>query len=406
MHCPGPDVTSPARTRRRRPWPPLGAPAVAVTLLLLTFGATTRNVWLLACYFAAVVVVLARGGLPDRLAPRQRLMVLVVVLIATLTLPFNVARNPTALLHYCVALASLGVALSLTRDLRAYVIGSRACLIGCQMALVAYLLHVGVWDFPLEQLFEHTSSNGITSRLVLIQANYSVAQFLVRRRISLLTPLITLGICIIGYGRASILVAAAICALCLLWRGMPRPGQSAIVPLLLLVCISASAYLWGSTAVEALEQSTKLGAGLYDEPRERMIEEYRQKIDAATLVTGASYEGTSIESEFYGNPHNSFIRGHHLFGLPYLLAMLCFPLFMLAGRRDASGTVFTVAVLAMVLARSVTEPLLFPTMFDAFFFALCVVGARTARRRMRPRPRVDSALGFDDAPRREPRATG
>ncbi len=387
MHFAGPEAKpAPHRTSMLR-WRER-VPAIVALQLLLVVGATMRNAALLGAYVICAAAVLADPGILRSLRGRRRIVVLLTALVATVMLPLGLVRNPAALLHYTVALVSLVLAVAVTRDLRAYAAASRICLLTCQAALIAYLLQSDVTEFPLEHLVEHTSSNGITSALILVQANYTTALFLATRRLSLLTPFITLGICIIGYGRGSILGSAAICGICVFAYVMTNLRLRRVGPMIVLAGVFGAATWFGPTLIEQVNESTKLGAGLYDEPRERMINDYLGQINFATMIVGASYAGTSIESEFFGNPHNAFIRAHHLFGLPYVLAMLSFPLLMLLGRRDLAGTAYCGALLLVVFARSLTEPLLFPTPFDLFYFGICIAAARTARparvRRRRP----------------------
>lgn len=342
-------------------------------LVLLIGAATSRNPLLLLAYvLLALYVVLSKVGLLSRSNLRERAAILLLVLSLTLILPVSVVRNETALIHYCVALISLGCAFVLTRNIVPYLAASRVSLIAAQSTLFAYLLVSDLGDSPLENLFLHTSSNGITSSLILLQVNYSTVKFLVQRRASLVTSLLTLAICLIGYGRGSVLASAAVVVVNMLsslsWRNHWR-ALSGVVLISGVVVALYSAY--GQDIVEFVRGSTKVGAGLYDEARERMIADYLNQIDAGTLITGAGYHGTSIEAEFHGNPHNSYIRAHHIFGLPYLVAILLFPILLLWNRQRLPPRIYSLCMLGIILFRSFTEPLLFPTPFDFYFFAIC-----------------------------------
>ena len=83
--------------------------------------------------------------------------------------------------------------------------------------------------------------------------------------------------------------------------------------------------------------------------------------------------GTMI-AEFNNNPHMSYIRAHHIFGLYYimLIALVPFVLFSRVVRNhDGVGLIVFIAILALLL-RCASEPLLFPTLFDTFFFWRCM----------------------------------
>lgn len=357
-------------SRRRRS----GSLLLATTLLVVSiFAATTRHPALVVAYGLVMLVLLLTNVRElQRLTPRQRSAVILVALTMTVMLPIATVRNEVALAHYLVGMSALAAAIVLTRDPKIYLIASRNCLLVAQTTLLAYLWNSGLSELPLENLLEHTSSNGITAGLVLLQINYSTMKYLMERRSSLFTASVTLVICVIGYGRGSILGSTGVVVVNLIsllsWRSAWRTmaGFAACVAAALVIYVTH-----GDALMEFVEINTKIGAGLEDEPRQRMIAEYLERIDAVTFVTGASYQGSSIETEFFGNPHNSYIRAHHLFGLPYLVAMLVFPL-LLIGRSGRTVTAYASGMLLIVLMRAFTEPLLFPTMFDLYYFAVCL----------------------------------
>jgi hypothetical protein len=235
-----------------------------------------------------------------------------------------------------------------------------------------YLAHRGLANFPLQDIIPDSSANGVTSYLVLIQANYCIVSFARYRRTCLPTALATLVICIIGFGRGSILSAAAIVALgaaAQVWSG-GRARALAVAVLLLLGSLYV-AVRYGEEIATFVNSSTKIGSGLFDVHRYGMISEYLSKVDAATVWTGASYTGTSIVSEYNGNPHNSFIRAHYIFGLPYLLLVILMPIYLMNRAHPPLVKLYAGMLWMVVLFRSFTEPVLFPTLFDFFYFAVC-----------------------------------
>ena len=367
-------------------------------LFLLISAPITRNAVLLVAYvLLSLYVVLSRVRLFSGLRIRESAAIAIIGLSLTLMLPISVMRNATALIHFYVAMISLGCAYVLSRNIDAYLAASRISLIAAQLILLAYVASIGLADYPLENLFSHTSSNGITSALILIQVNYSTVKYLVTRRASLLTSTLTLIVCLIGFGRASILAAAAVVLVNLLFQLSWRSHWRALTTALLIASVSAAVHFAGDHDIVRLVQAnTKIGAGLHDEPRERMITDYLDQIDAGTLITGASYHGTSIEAEFSGNPHNSYIRAHHIFGLPYLLSMLLLPVLLLWHREQPTLRLYSVCMLAIVLTRSFSEPLLFPTPFDFYFFAICfALGGGVGRIRHTQESRLEQVKALE-----------
>ncbi|MCG3189242.1 MAG: hypothetical protein LKCHEGNO_01533 [Burkholderiaceae bacterium] len=314
----------------------------------------------------------------------QKRAVALLLSVLALMMPIAVFREPAALAHLLVALLSLGAAYTLTLNLRGYATAGRRCLLLAQIFLVTYLLTSDLTALPLENLLEDTSSNGITAALVLLQVNHSTLRFLLARRTSIATSTITLAICIAGYGRGSIIAALMILAINLFALVSWRSAGAVVLGMFLAVVIAASAVRTiGGEAVEFIELHTKIGAGLEDEPRQRMIDDYLEQIDGATAFSGASYRGTSIESDFNGNPHNSYIRAHHLFGLPYLVVMLIFPLLIPWRRHSWPVVAYSASALLVLLMRSFTEPVLFATLLDVFFFGIwfSLAGTRSLPRK-------------------------
>lgn len=352
--------------------------ATAFLVVLIAAYATRNPPLMLACVLLAACLVLANLRVMADASVREKNAAILFVVILTVMLPLSVLRGETALLHYVVSISVLGAAFVLTRNVAAYVTASRLVLVAAQLAVLAYLLRTGITGFPLDDILPNSSSNGVTSYMVLLQANYCVGNYLLRRRASLPTAAVTLFICIVGWGRGSILAAAALIVIGLFFKIPGRNHLSALLRVLLLLGSGLVVYLAYSSAISEVVAGTKIGSGLYDESRLGMIREYLDGIDAATLWAGGSYSGTSIASEYNGNPHNSFIRAHYIFGLPYLLAILLLPVYMVRKTLPVSVKLYAASMWLIVLFRSFTEPILFPTLFDYFYFSICFVLSREA----------------------------
>jgi hypothetical protein len=365
-------------TAAGRPWQPGNAVAVAVLSLLVVAFATRAPALLAAYALAAVALVVAGMRSLSALAGRELLVATLLATAILLVLPVAMVRNVNVAFHAITVALSFAAAYVLTRNLPAYVLASRITLLAAQAYVVAYLARSGLEDFPLENMLPDSSSNGVTSYLVVLQANACAGAYLLRRRTGVLSALVTLAICIVGYGRGSILAAAAIVAVCALFGAAGGSRLRALLGVLLVTAASAGVYLAFQDEIDTFVQvNTKIGSGLDDEPRQEIIGDYLGKIDGAgPLLLGADYRGTSVETAYYGNPHNSYIRAHNIFGLPYLLVMLAWPLLLDRRHWPGARRLFVHLMLALVLARSFTEPLLFPTFFDLYYFALCFALAR------------------------------
>lgn len=345
--------------------------AYTAFLILLVAAFALRIEWLVGLYIGVALCVVLRNTHMFRTANNvERYVMLLLVCTLTLMLPLSTMRSWTAPMHYGVSLLSMGAAFVLSRDKDALMAACKYSLLTALAALFAALFISGLSDFPLENLIPDSSSNGITSYLIVLQATYSALKFLRHRQASVITASLTLFICIIGYGRGSILASAAIVAVNLLSYGSWQPNLRGLRSIALgLGAVFLVSIYFTDNIVDFIEANTKIGSGLIDEPRQRILTDYMNKIDWTTAVIGADYEGTSIESDFNGNPHNSFVRAHHIFGALYLLSLAAFPLALLRRRLPSPVKAFAGSMLLIMLFRSATEPVLFPTIFDFYFFA-------------------------------------
>lgn len=358
-------------------------PTLAVTLPLVTvilYAFITRSLlWSGVALLGSLALIATRLPLFAAASRTERQVGLLLVVVVTFCLPVAAWRGETAVIHFAVALLMFGAAFLITRDGRAYLKLSLWMLLLLQGAVVAYLTQSGLANFPLERMIPDSSSNGITSYLIVLQVNYCVVRYTLERKASFVTPLLTLLICVVGHGRSSLLVSAAILALNLATLVSPRRPLRALVSLLVLASVSTFTWVrYGDDIAYFLYANTKIGGGLYDSARELQIREYAAQLDGVALLIGGDYRGTSIESKYNNNPHNSYIRAHYIFGLPYLTLMLAIPFLMVSSTLPWGQRGYAFAGLALMLLRASTEPILFPTMLDLFFFGLCFILASPA----------------------------
>lgn len=361
--------------------PRIGTAVTTLFMLLLVTSFATRSAWLFALYAGvALAIVLTHVRPLSTMRGRDRLLVVTLAVTMTAMLPISALRNGSAIVYYVATPVALAAAWLLTRDLEGYCVASKRLLLLAQSVILVYLAYSGPDDFPLENLLPESSSNGVTSYLVLLQSNYALASFLGRRRATLPTALATLAICIVGYGRGSLLTAAGIVVVSgLAMMSLMKPRTAVLATVIAFTGAAALFTAYEEEVVAFVEVNTKIGSGLDDEPRQQILNDYLGRIDAATVFIGADYRGTSIELDYRNNPHNSYLRAHHVFGLPYLLAILAFPIALGWRRMSLGAGLFAGSIILLILFRAFTEPILFPTPFDFFYFAVCFLLAHRRR---------------------------
>lgn len=321
--------------------------------------------------------LLANTRLVHEANVRERNAAIVFVVVLTVMLPVATLRNETAVIYYVSSLVSLGAAFMLTRNVEVYLRVSRHIVLGSQAAVLTFLMVYGIANFPLDNILPDSSSNGITSYLVLFQANYCVVRFVSGRGTALPTSLVTLFVCIVGYGRGSILAATGLLLLGMGAKvfsgGAPRVIARLAIAFVAIVLVVVQ---YGGAISEFVLGKTKIGAGFSDPSRQVILAGYLGNIDASSVLLGATYAGTPIESDYNGNPHNSLIRAHHIFGLAYLAFVLLLPFYLASRDLSLGARAYAAGIWLFVVFRSFTEPIIFPTLFDFFYFAGCFIVSR------------------------------
>ena len=237
------------------------------------------------------------------------------------------------------------------------------------------------WDVPepLGEIIPGSSTNGLPSYLIVLQVALAISVFLERDRLPVLSAIATFIVAVFGLGRGSIVVSALVVSFSILvniFMGWTfRRKKRYWGWLVLLACGAAGAggyYLWQAGVIDPLLGGTKWAWGVLDPPRAQMLEDYLDKLDWLSLWVGADYSGTSIETLYGGNPHNSYIRLHSYYGLVGLLLVVLSPILILVSDKIAHIKNVVFVLVLLVLLRAATEPIFFPSALD-FLYCLYFV---------------------------------
>jgi hypothetical protein len=341
--------------------------------ILMSFASTSFSIQALILLFSCAFVLFYRRALMVSYADGGGVILLLLLAVMMLAVPLNIWRNPSVVAYILVEFITVALAFVLVSNKESYWRASKIVLLVTQALVLVYLVRVGLDDFPLEDMIPGASSNGITSYLILLQCNYSLARFAANQRVSLFTSAVTVVICIVGFGRGSLVASLGLFALNIFY--LPRqwgllgrwwPALTIIVVFFLLLPNMDS-------VISYLDANTKLGAGFVDDSRTSILNAYFAKLDSWSIIWGADYSGTGIDEEYRGNPHNSFIRAHHMFGLLYLLIVIIFVIKSLIVKIDFALRAYAFSVLIIFLFRAFTEPIILPTLLDVYLFAMCLI---------------------------------
>jgi hypothetical protein len=302
--------------------------------------------------------------------------ILIIVFTMTISFPFSTYKTAASPFHYGIGVLSIVTAYVISKFPNEACRGVAITLYVFQAATIFFILTTDISILPLDHMFEAGSSNGITSVLVVLQAVYAGLCFKIYRKAAAISSLVTLYICVAGFSRGSILTGAMICVVVLAGyiHFIKSQKWRLTVYLLLTILAVILLYLYSDALLSFIQLETKFAQGFEDTHRAQIYKDYLGKIDWLTLIAGADFSNTSIQSDYNNNPHSSLIRAHHLFGILYIIAIIYVIFFGVFAARGNGDLLLLASFVSIIIARSLSEPILFPTPMDFFFFLLIFVG--------------------------------
>jgi len=244
---------------------------------------------------------------------------------------------------------------------------------GASLAAIAFILYA-YWGHPepFGEVIEGSSTNGIPAYLIIIQIGLSLCFYVVRRRLPLWPPLATAVVAFFGNGRGSLVVAGLMIVGTFLFNALisdsARTGTRRRYYFVAALALFFVFSEYGEDMVDFVTRYTKLSVGLVDTNRIEIFDDYWDKLGPVTALVGADYEGTVIEMDHNNNPHISYIRTHSYFGLPATILALVSPAIVLFGRKTRMARAVFFFFIGMAALRAYSEPILFPTLLDFFYF--------------------------------------
>jgi len=302
----------------------------------------------------------------------QSIYVLLIYMIA-FSMPFIMLNNFSTPIYFLLTLWSILLAIVFLKiENLFYVFSSIKWLLYTFIIFTLGYLYITYGKYPIGYSLEHmtgeqVSANGITSFANIILGVYTILSFKLKKENTLVASLFVLYISVEGYGRGSIIFSLMLILINILYIYQ----KNKIFFKIIFIASGSVLIVFISPFVYDIYLTTKLASG-FETPRTIILEQYLNKIDVFSLLFGVSYSGTIIESMYNNNPHITYIRSHHIFGLFYLLS-----LFYIIGRKSIStfkSKIFEehmiFLIIVAVLIRNITEPLFFPSIFDSLFLLI------------------------------------
>jgi len=228
----------------------------------------------------------------------------------------------------------------------------------------------GFSPIDLENFFLNSSRNMVSASVLILQIMYSVIYYRVNKKLPLLTPIITLLICILAYGRSGIFLSSAV----LLYSIYKNYSIVALIKyssiILIIPIISLNILDIGIESIfSAIVEKTNLSSGLKSS-RKDMIYDYIKSMNLESFIFG--YDLSKIPSiAFYNNnPHNSYILNHSRYGLLYFIFILyLFFLVLYEWVKEPGKSVYVILLLILLIRAAIDSMALFG-FYDFVYFIL------------------------------------
>lgn len=351
-------------------------PNIAYQLfLILSITSTSFFLIGLATLIGAVLIILNINQI-NNLNSIQRIYVSSILVLTLVMSLINFPSQPIILFHFIIGLISILLATIFIQDLKVFYKSSLITLYIIQIGLIFYAVFIRGFDgfpseIPIANIFGTSSANGITSYIIILQVLVCIVSFLQYRKIDFTPIILTIVIAIIGYGRGSIVAGLLILIISLFSVSAIKNRVILFFSVFALIILISVNYYYDEIKL-FLEANTKISAGMVDDSRVEILEDYINKITLDTFFLGASYENTSIELKYGGNPHNSFIRAHHIFGIFYLILILI-PVVMAFLSKFVIDIFISFSLLLILYFRAFSEPIIAPTILDFYYFSIVLI---------------------------------
>jgi len=227
---------------------------------------------------------------------------------------------------------------------------------------------------PIGSIIPWVSRNGITSVLILCHILFSFIAFRHKKKFPIVSTFLVVIICFYALGRGSIITSILLLLLGItfnVYNSNSKILKYGILGLFVILIFHFSSNYDMNTEFDSIDESlktTQFGQGYTDQARTEINSEYISNLSFWKILIGNSYEGTLINKYYGGNPHNSFLRLHSFYGIFGLITVFLILIFILFRKKMSSDKFVFICLLILIFFRAYTEPILFPSSLDLFFF--------------------------------------
>ena len=224
--------------------------------------------------------------------------------------------------------------------------------------ILLYIAIAGYGIFSFSESSAAESRNRLSALLIFSQIFISHSLYSKNYKLPIIFPFVTFIFSLVLYGRSGIICAALILLFSFIFY-MRKKKLLFIVLIALIVLFGICGYDY---IYLLFEQNTNFASGL-ESSRADMIELYIGSLDLIQFLFGRDLMSIDLIKFYDGNPHNSLIFGHSLMGIPYIILLVYFIVYLIVIRAWIG--VFFVLVFIM---RAFADTVALPGIYDSIFF--------------------------------------
>ena len=345
-------------------------------IFIITLGLFASQVPALMVLAVIFLLTVNIKGFVEIRAGRFNVLLALLVMLVVMPSFFDISHGFSSVFYFFGSVICLVSAKYIADRYSLYDIYAAVRLLFVLFTLFLSFFLYKYWGFkePFGEIVTGSSTNGFPSYFIVVQIVLSSLSYLVFRKVNLLFAAITFGVAFFGNGRGSLVIAIGILVFSAYVNIFLSANSRSLSRTVFAIIFSVVPVIFVSLIVmqfwNELIMLTKLSVGLVDENRLEILSIYLENLDAFGAIFGGSYSGTLIASEYSGNPHISFIRTHYLFGLLPMLAYIVSPVLIIFLVRDRKAKFVLLGFITLVWLRVLSEPILFPTVLDFFYFLI------------------------------------
>jgi len=291
-------------------------------IVLLSLRWITGNIFFALVGVAIFIIYLISNIQLDKKFSRiDIIFITLFFLIMMLSIYNGQYNNYRSFYYFLVGAICFFIGRSLSRNINHALNISFALIVSYFLLFFAYGLAIGFSPSAMDSFFPNSSRNGVSAIALFLQIFYSASYLMTYGSLPIITPFITFAIAILCKGRAGLAAAGIVLAISMIKAVATDKRRLVLCAGAVVVGMAALYTIPNSLVQEAVEHTNFYRRGI-ESIRSEMWAEYLERINARTFFTGVDLSTVPLIQSYNLNPHNSFIRGHSYFGIPYLIMVL------------------------------------------------------------------------------------